>query len=225
MNFGVSVIKSLNAISLFSYSDSTKFTIHKLNFQKFKNYYQSYSKLFLNKTDTSSTSLNLSEYRINNLSPFIYKNFETLNHDSGFVSTGVFKEKATGFFKIFDDSLKCDTYDSLYIFSFWFKNFQKDQYASTTLSIEEYTNGQVHNIIYAPLKAYFKQLNNNWVMIECKIKLQAPANRVKVDIWNPQLRERDMFEIDNVLFRKANVTVFQKFDKFTIFNNCIYYRD
>jgi hypothetical protein len=155
----------------------------------------------------------------------VVKDFENENSDPGFVSKGCIKGRPSVYFTIFNDSISNLTKDTSFIFSFWIKNFSKDLYPRTTIAIDGYDSGNEYGINYMSLKDCFKQLDNNWALIECRIKLRQSSNRIKVVLWHTELVNDDVFEVDEVLFRPSDVTVYRDFGKCILLNNFIYYHD
>ena len=206
-------------------TETPKFSLYRLKFNTLKNFYKTYysrKKEELNKLKMYPKD---NYFSSDSLNRFVVKNFEQENQDSGFVSKGSIKGHPSMYFTLFNDSIPSFSNDTLFTFSFWVKNFNKDLYPRTTIAIDGYDNGNEYGINYMSLKDCYKQLNNNWALIECNIKLHHPLNRIKVVLWHTELVDNDLFEVDEVLFRPSSVTVYRDFGKCMLLNNYIYYHD
>lgn len=205
--------------------ETPKFTLNRLKYAKLVEYFKGYYTYKKNELLKKTLFLKDNYYSTDSLNRFIVKNSEMDNDDIGFASKGSLTRKASEYFTIFNDSLAISPTDSNFVFSFWINSFKTDLYPRGTIAIDEYMAGQEKNLVFASLKDFFKQMNGDWALIECSIKLRRPNNRVKIVIWHTELKNDELYEVDDVLLRPINTDVYRDFGKYMLINNYIYNHD
>lgn len=205
--------------------ETTNFSLYRLKYDNLKNYFQSYYSH--KKTELLKQKMfPINDYfSSDSLGGFVVKDMAHENADPGFVTKGFIKGKASDYFTLFNDSVAWRSTDSVFVFSFWLNNFNSDMYPRGTVSIDEEADGSTNTLVYTSLKDCFKQIEGNWVLIECKFKRKNPKGKIKAVIWNNELINNEFYQVDDMLLKSSGVDVYCDFGDFMLINNYIYHRD
>lgn len=203
---------------------SDKFTLYRISFSDFKNYYTNFSKNIYEEFSKKHL-FKCGQY----LSTDSVQNFIVINHDSnkdaGCFDIGVKIGRAREYTIILDTILPSQIIDTGYVVSFWIKNLKKDLVSRTSIEINATRpDNSYYNILYSTINSHYVQIDNDWTLIEHKFRLEHINDRIRITLWNLDLNKNDTLIIDNILFKKISEDVYLNNGERLLKNNKVYYK-
>lgn len=200
------------------------FELYKISLIDFKRYYtesaSNIHKEFAGKKLYQKHKFLVSDSTLN----FVSIDYENLNKETGYREGGIQKRKIVDYVCIADTCLKINNFDGNYTLSFWIKNLDKDILPRSGIEIKAVNNkNETYSLIYSNLMGVYKQIDNKWTLIEHTFKLQNTSDKIKVVLWNFNIKDEEYFIIDDFLLKPEILDVFLKTDSCIYKNNKVYY--
>ncbi len=197
--------------------DSTlNYNVYEIDTEKLKdrtnNLYQKNEKLIKEK----------SYQNIEEANNVFYNTFESNNNLYSYHSNGSANHPIQHYHTFFEDVIPY-VIPGEYVVSFWVGNFNKDLVPRTTYNITLYDNiGRIYENRETILGNEVKIIDKNWALIESRIKINNADDKVKITVWNKELK-KDSSIIDRLMIRPVGVNVYDyESDSVLMMNNRIY---
>ncbi len=197
-----------------------EFKLYRLKVENWKKYYVEYTrKEYEAIKQKTLVVVNDSLERDNG--SYIYTSCSASKNKEDYLDGGTCKYKANAYSLIFESPMPFATKE--YSLSFWVKNMDQDLYPRTNIDIKlRKADGSVKSVNYTGFNFNMLQFYKGWGLSEYNFSLEDSTDKVEVIIWNNDLSKNDSIEINNVLLRKADVTVINHQKKYTVVNNRIF---
>ena len=206
--------------------DSTgNFDLYEMPFRAFTDIADSMAKEIAGESTNAHLFGNAATRSSDSLLTYRFVNFDSLAHSSSLDGTQCFEGKAKIRNVLFRGSIpKADT-SRLYYVSFWMNNVRSDLYPRTNVFCTETdTSG---NIINAESFAVFKkfvQIVDNWALVQIKLKMHNPLNKMEIAIQNSML-ENNLIQVDNLLIIPEKSDLYYRPSNGLLKNNRFYLKE
>jgi hypothetical protein len=208
-------------------TQTSSFSLYRIPFQSFKNYYRDYPKPILTHYDDSKL-FSYNNYTSNMpVKDFTCIGFENANSEFGFKTPGVRKGPVKNYMNLFDMDLVNPNQNKDFVLSFWVKDLKRDLFPRTKIALAMTTKN--FDVYYplppsADLSYYFTQIDGDWTLVEINLQINPTDRHIKLDLWNDALIHNEELTVDDVLLRPAATDVYFANNGYLLKNNRIYYK-
>ncbi len=151
-----------------------------------------------------------------------YNTFESNINLNSYHSNGSANHPIQHYHTFFEDVIP-NAVPGEYVVSFWVGKFNKDLVPRTTYNITLNDNmGRIYENRETILGNEVKIIDNNWALIESRIKINNADDKVKITVWNKELKG-DSSIIDRLMIRPLGLNVYKyESNNVLMMNNRIY---
>lgn len=150
-----------------------------------------------------------------------YNGFENSAGESYYGKSG-YSGTIEDYNTIFHGTLPFAGCDTLLVISFWLGDARKDLIPRSTIEFAwTDSTGRFVHAEYRNLGNLYTALDGDWALLEYSIKTPDPGNKLKVTIWNPNLRKTNL-NIDELLIRPSSLDVYRILEGGVSKNNRFY---
>ncbi|UCG26642.1 MAG: hypothetical protein JSV24_06580 [Bacteroidales bacterium] len=157
------------------------------------------------------------------LCDFYYNGFEEAGSNRAYYGEHGYEGDLAEYNTVFWDSLPWAGGDSVYVCSFWLDNARKDLLPRSTIEFAlTDSSGELIHAEYKNLGNLYTLLDGEWALLEHTLISGTPGNKLKITIWNHDLRKEKIF-FDELIVRPSTQHVFREFEGGIMKNNRLYY--
>ena len=159
-------------------------------------------------TDTSNMILNY--------------HFDTENADRSYLGGGARQHPCQYPLTFFEENLPKNNSGTDMVISFWLGNIDQDLIPRglfETMLVDQ--QGRVYETTVRQIGKELKIIDKSWGLIEYKVKLNNPQDRIKLTVWNTEIKGKFNI-VDELLIRPENVSNYYYKADTLVYNNRYY---